>query len=263
MIGLAGCGRMGLPMLAALRDGGTGAIGFDVADTGNRHVTTNLMAFAPTLETLFSVVRDESETNALLFDTQNLIGTAPKLQRIFICSTLSPRYVRALRDRIPAHITLIDAPMSGAVVAAENRSLSFMLGGAAPDIADATPLLALMGQHFHHMGPFGAGMQAKVLNNLLAASHTAMTRLVLDWADDAGLDTQPLLHLIDTSSGQNWLASGFESIEFAKDGYAPDNSIGILVKDVAAALDAAPEGADTALPKQVQASILQLRPRTS
>lgn len=151
--------------------------------------------------------------------------------------------------------------MSGAVIAAENRTLSFMLGGTQPDIDDATPLLALMGQHFHHMGAFGAGMQAKVLNNLLAASHTAMTRLVLDWADEAGLDTQHLLSLIETSSGQNWLASGFGKIEFAKHGYAPDNSIGILVKDVAAALDAAPVGADTSLPKQVQASVRALKPR--
>ncbi|WP_299655152.1 NAD(P)-dependent oxidoreductase [uncultured Tateyamaria sp.] len=262
MIGLAGCGRMGAPMLAALRDGGTRAIGFDIVDKGTDHITTNIMAFAPQLETLLCVVRDEDETNALLFDTQNLMGTAPNLQRIFICSTLSPRYVRGLSERVPDHITLIDAPMSGAVVAAENRTLSFMLGGTADDIADATPLLSLMGQHFHHMGGFGSGMQGKVLNNLLAASHTAMTRLVLDWADEAGLETTALLNLIETSSGQNWLASGYESIEFAKHGYAPDNSIGILVKDVAAALDAAPDGADTALPKQVQATIRALKARS-
>ncbi len=254
---------MGLPMLEALRDGGVDAMGFDVVDPGLGHITTNIMAFAPSLETLFSVVRDEEQTNALLFDVQNLMGTAPNLRRIFICSTLSPRYVRGLRDRIPNHVTLIDAPMSGAVVAAENRTLSFMLGGSDNHIAEATPLLALMGEHFHHMGSFGAGMQAKVLNNLLAASHTAMTRLVLDWADEAGLDTKHLLNLIETSSGQNWLASGFDTIEFAKHGYAPDNSIGILVKDVAAALDSAPEGADTSLPKQVQTNILHLRPRTS
>lgn len=261
MIGLAGCGRMGAPMLAALRDGGTQALGFDVVDKGADHITTNIMAFAPRLETLFSVVRDADETDALLFDQQNLIQTAPDLRRIFICSTLSPRYVRDLRARIPGHITLIDAPMSGAQVAAENRALSFMLGGDQSDIDDAIPLLALMGQHFHHMGDYGAGMQAKVLNNLLAASHTAMTRLVLDWADQAQLDQDKLLGLINTSSGQNWLASGYHDIEFARDGYAPNNSIGILVKDIAAALDAVPPGANTALPETIQSAIRNLTPR--
>ena len=252
---------MGAPMLDALRDGTTHAIGFDVVDKGVDHITTDVNAFARQLETLFCVVRDADETDALLFDTQKLVAAAPALRRIFICSTLSPRYVPALRARVPDHITLIDAPMSGAQAGAEDRTLSFMLGGAQSDIDDAKPLLALMGRHFHHMGPFGSGMQAKVLNNLLAASHTAMTRLVLDWADAAGLDTDRLLALIETSSGQNWLASGFETIEFAKDGHAADNSIGILVKDVAAALDAAPEGADTTLPETVQAAIRALTPR--
>lgn len=262
MIGVAGCGRMGGPMLAALRDGGANAAGFDVVEKNNPHITTNLMVFAPRVETLFSAVRDANETDALLFETQNLIQTAPKLTRIFICSTLSPRYIKALRDRVPDRITLIDAPMSGAQIAAENRTLSFMLGGSQNDIDDAVPLLALMGKHFHHMGDYGSGMQAKVLNNMLAASHTAMTRLVLDWADAAGLDQSKLLNLIHTSSGQNWLASGFDTIEFAKDGYAEDNSIGILVKDVAAALDAAPTNANTVLPETVQTAIRNLTPRS-
>lgn len=261
MIGVAGCGRMGAPMLAALRDGGVQATGFDILVKPQAHITDNLMAFAPELETLFSVVRDAGETDQLLFGTQNLIQTAPRLRRIFICSTLSPRYVKALRRRVPDHITLIDAPMSGAQVAAENRNLTFMLGGTQSDIDAAIPLLALMGKHFHHMGDYGAGMQAKVLNNMLAASHTAVTRLVLDWADAAGLDEQKLLALIHTSSGQNWLASGFDRIEFARDGYTPDNTIGILVKDMAAALDAAPEGADTTLPQTIQSAVRRLTPR--
>ncbi len=262
MIGVAGCGRMGAPMLDALRDGIGTALGFDVVDKDVEHITTDLSQFAPRLETLFSVVRDADETDALLFDAQNLIGTAPHLARVFICSTLSPRYVLGLRARIPAHISLIDAPMSGAQAGAQNRSLAFMVGGNKRDIDDAIPLLALMGKHVHHMGPFGSGMQAKVLNNLLAASHTAMTRLVLDWAAAAGLDHHKLLHLIETSSGQNWLASGFETIEFAKHGYAPDNSIGILAKDVAAALDAAPAQADTALPDLIKSIIETLEPYT-
>lgn len=261
MIGVAGCGRMGRPMLAALCDGGANAAGFDIVEKNSPDITANLMAFAPHVETLFSVVRDATETDALLFETQNLIQTAPKLTRIFICSTLSPRYVKALRDRVPDHITLIDAPMSGAQIAAENRTLSFMLGGTQIDIDDAVPLLALMGKHFHHMGAYGSGMQAKVLNNMLAASHTAMTRLVLDWADAAGLDQGKLLDLIHTSSGQNWLASGYDNIEFSRDGYAENNSIGILVKDLTAALDAAPTNADTALPETVQTTIRNLAPR--
>jgi 3-hydroxyisobutyrate dehydrogenase-like beta-hydroxyacid dehydrogenase len=251
---------MGGPMLTALQDAGFDARGYDVVPTPYRHVTDAIPAFKNGIETLISVVRDIPQTDDVLFGAQNFV-TAPNLRQIIICSTLSPRYVGDLPNRVPGHITLIDAPMSGAQIAAQEARLSFMLGGANSAIAAARPLFEAMGKHLHHMGKFGNGMQAKVLNNLLAASHTAMTRLVLDWADQAGLDERKLLDLIGTSSGQNWFASGFDDIEFARDGYALDNTIGILVKDVASALDAAPEGADKSLPKAVQDQIFSLKPR--
>lgn len=257
-IGVAGCGRMGLPMLASLRAAGMHADGFDVRDVG---VLTDVDAFALNLRTLITVVRDADETDAVLFDDQAIASRAPDLQTIIISSTLSPRYVRNLRDRVPDHITLIDAPMSGAQVKAEAGTLTFMLGGDEDTLHAHLPLFQAMGKDIHVMGAFGAGMTAKVLNNLLAAGSTAMTRLVLDWADASGVDERKLLDLIHTASGQNWLASGFNEIEFARDGYADDNTIGILVKDVAAALDNAPENADTILPETVQDAISKLRPR--
>ncbi|UWR23391.1 NAD(P)-dependent oxidoreductase [Sulfitobacter sp. S190] len=259
-IGVAGCGRMGAPMLAALRRAGLPARGYDIRPLEPVYITDDIASFAEDLDTLITVVRDGNETDAVLFDQQNFTAI-PGLKRIIISSTLSPRYVLGLRARVPSHITLIDAPMSGAQVAAERGTLSFMLGGDRAELDAVQPFLSAMGAHFHRMGPYGAGMQAKVLNNMLAASHTAMTRLVLDWADAAGLDERKLLDLIETSSGQNWLASGFDTIEFARDGHAADNSIGILVKDLASALDAAPDGADTALPDLLRAQIAKLTPR--
>jgi 3-hydroxyisobutyrate dehydrogenase-like beta-hydroxyacid dehydrogenase len=260
LIGIAGCGRMGAPMLKALRAADLPARGYDIVPMDSPHITDDIAVFSEDLDTLITVVRDIDQTEALLFGEQNL-AAIPSLIRIIICSTLSPRYVRDLRARIPSHIALIDAPMSGAQIAAQEARLSFMLGGDVDDLDAAQPLFSAMGKHFHRMGEFGAGMQAKVLNNLLAASNTAMTRLVLDWADEAGLEVSALLDLIHTSSGQNWFASGFNSIEFARDGHAPDNTIAILVKDIASALDAAPEGADTTLPETVQRSIAALKPR--
>lgn len=251
---------MGGPMLAALRDGGFDASGFDIAPTPYRYVTDVIPTSEDAPETLISVVRDIAQTDEVLFGAQNFTAL-PGLRRIIICSTLSPKYVRALRARVPNHITLIDAPMSGAQIAAQEARLSFMLGGTDDDLDAAQPLFDAMGKYFHRMGKFGNGMQAKVLNNLLAASHTAMTRMVLDWADEAELDEGKLLDLIATSSGQNWLASGFDDIEFARDGHSPDNTIGILVKDVQSALDAAPPSADLTLPKIIQNQIANLKPR--
>lgn len=254
---------MGEPMLAALRTAGLNATGFDIRapETYPRGagITNTPHEIPQNTTVLISVVRDVPQTENLLFGAQNLITRLPNLTHVVISSTLSPRYITDLAPRLPC--TLIDAPMSGAQIAAQQATLSFMLGGAEAGIEQLMPLLRAMGQHFHHMGDTGAGMAAKVLNNLLAASNTAMTRLVLDWADAANIDTEKLLSLIHTSSGQNWFASGFNSIEFARDGFTDDNTIGILKKDIESALDAAPTGADTTLPELIATTIANLTPR--
>lgn len=87
-----------------------------------------------------------------------------------------------------------------------------------------------------------------------------MTQLVLDWADAAGIDEPALFALIATLSGQDWFNSGFGDIEFARDDHAPGNSIGILVKDIAAAVDAAPAQVDIKLPLAVQTALRHLEP---
>ncbi|MEO0929312.1 MAG: NAD(P)-binding domain-containing protein [Pseudomonadota bacterium] len=254
-VGVAGCGRMGAGMLANLRKAGIDAEGYDVRAIDG--VGNDIVSFCDGLTTLITVVRDAAETDALLFDNQAVVSRAKSLNSVIICSTLSPRYVKALRKRIPDNIGLVDAPMSGAQIKAEAGTLTFMTGG---DTSRIMPLLEAMGRDIHDMGGFGTGMMAKVLNNLLAASHTAMTRLVLDWADAAAVDEDKLLNLIHNASGQNWLASGFDEIEFAREGYARDNTIGILAKDIAAALAIAPDG-DIALPRAVQSAICKLKPR--
>jgi len=265
-IGLAGCGRIGQPMLTAMINAGFDARGYDIRPSGDygdfaQHITNDVNAFAEGLRILFSVVRDIPQTEALLFNDQQLVARASDLEVVIICSTLSPDYVRELRNRVPEHIDLIDSPMSGAQIAAIEARLSFMQGGAAKLLGRLRPLFDAMGCSVHHMGDYGAGMQTKVLNNMIAASNILTTRLALDWATDAGLDQEKFLALVDVSSGQNWFASNFHDIEFAQDGFAPDNTIGILKKDVEAALDAAPYDADRRLPELLARLAAELRPK--
>ena len=186
-IGVAGCGRMGAPMVRALIGAGFDVAGLDVLPAHSFGDLTPLMTdaatFAASRRIVLSVVRDVAQTEELLFDDQALITRRPSaIDTVLICSTLSPRYIAGLRKRISAEISLIDAPMSGASVSAEEARLSFMLGGDEKVVDRLQPLFAAMGDKIHHLGPLGAGMTAKVLNNFCAASSTAATRTVLRWA---------------------------------------------------------------------------------
>ena len=263
-VGLCGCGRMGAGMLRNLLDAGIEARGFDIRPPGDfpdLPVTDDPAAFMDGLDVLISVVRDRAQTDAALFDAQALLlRGAPRFA--VVSSTLSPKDVPEIAGRVPDGTTLIDAPMSGAQARAEAGTLSFMLGGPDDALDSLAPLWAAMGSHAHRMGPSGAGMTAKVLNNMMAAAAMASTRRALDWAAAAGLDRRAFLALAETSSGRNWFTGSWDDIEFAAHGFEPENSVGILAKDVRCALGAAPEGADTALPELLEREIRALRPTT-
>lgn len=265
-VGVVGCGRMGLPMARALLHAGFDVKGFDirpVEEFGDfaPWMVPDPAVFATHPEVLFTVVRDQRQTEDLLFDDQALLRRDHGIRYLAVSSTLSPRYIHELAARLPEGIRMIDAPMSGAAVAAEERRLSFMLGGADEDLATLDPMLRAMGTKFHRMGPLGTGMTSKVLNNFVGVTTVAAVRTALDWADRLGVDEARLLALMHDSSGQTWFGSGFDRIEFARDGYDTENTIGILKKDVESALAALDPEDREGLPQAVIDVIRNLKPR--
>ena len=266
-IGVAGCGRMGFGMARAMDRAGLDVTGFDVRPASDFGEFANRMAadpasFAADREVILTVVRDIVQTEALLFETQAILSKAPHLKYLVICSTLSPRYLAELAQRLPDGLILIDAPMSGAQIAADEARLSFMLGGPTEALDRLEPMFMTMGQNIHRMGGSGAGMTAKVLNNFVAGAATVAVRQALDWADDLGLEQDRLLALMHDSSGQTWFGSNFEKIEFARHGYDAENTIGIFRKDIESCLDAVDPDTHAGLPLSIVEAFSALKPRT-
>ena len=163
MIGVAGCGHIGTSLLEALLEAGANAAGFDILKQSHTVITSNIEQFATPLRRLFVVVGDASDVEALLFDTQALLQHAPMLQHIILCTSVSPAYVHTIRERVPNDIRIVDAAIVGSLRDAENRMLTFLLGGTDDDIDEVIPYLATIGQTFHRVGDLGMGMQAKGL----------------------------------------------------------------------------------------------------
>lgn len=86
-------------------------------------------------------------------------------------------------DIMSAGARMIDAPVSGGkffaslditksyhlhvgVTGAKAGTLSFLVGGTVEDFNTASPILAFMGQKIIHCGPSGAGLGAKICNNV-------------------------------------------------------------------------------------------------
>ncbi len=239
-IGVAGCGNMGLPMLRSILSKNIDAQGYDIENKksrlGNNFVFSK-KKFLDDSSVIVSVVRDAADTIELCQGSAGLFEQQSN-KILIISSTLSPRFLMDIKNKAPKNITIIDAPMSGATVAAKEATLTFMVGCEKKLFAYIEPLLRLMGAQINHIGNFGSGMMVKVLNNFIAASSVVSVRHVLHQAQKFDLDIDVLFKSIDTSSGQTWFGTNRESIEWFKESFKKNNTIGILTKDVLAYVDA-------------------------
>ncbi|MDC3170395.1 NAD(P)-binding domain-containing protein [Paracoccaceae bacterium] len=131
-IGLAGCGNMGLPMLNSMVLKNIDVKGYDIESKKFLPVLGNNFegckrSFLADRNIIISVVRDEEDTLELCQGDDGLFEQ--QSNKIFIISsTLSPRFLVDLKRRAPKNLTVIDAPMSGATIAAKEASLTFMVG---------------------------------------------------------------------------------------------------------------------------------------
>ena len=241
-IGLAGCGNMGLPMLNSMVVKNIDVKGYDIerkkflSALGSNFEGCK-KSFLADRNIIISVVRDEEDTLELCEGDDGLFEQKSK-KILIISSTLSPRFLVDLKRKAPKNITMIDAPMSGATIAAKEAKLTFMVGCEKKLFVYITPLLGLMGKQINHIGNYGAGMMVKVLNNFIAASSVVSVRHVLHQAQKFELDLEVLFKTIDTSSGQTWFGTNRENIEWFKESFESNNTMGILRKDVLAYIDA-------------------------
>jgi len=236
-------------MALALRRAGHDTIGYDVRPVDEfgafaPFMLNSLAEMAQRADTVISVVRDSDQTMDVIrgLGLDRPAGPDARIGTLVISSTLSPRFVTSLRGIARDGGRLGDAPMSGSTFRAKDGTLSFMLGGADADIDPLMPLFDAMGEELHRLGPYGAGMAAKVLNNFVAASSAAAVRTVLSQARGLGLAPERLLSVLQTSSGGTWFGDNLAAIEWAAEQFDPGNTFGILDKDVRAYLDAVSDG---------------------
>ena len=240
-IGIAGCGTMGLPMLEVLLKNKVKAIGYDVRPQEDflslkENFVSSKRVFFENTDVIFSLVRDINQTLELCEGTDGLFNLNSS-KTLIICSTLSPAFLNDFIKKAPENIEVIEAPMSGAPIRAKEASLTFMVGSTKNQFETISPILNILGRTIHHIGKFGSGMSVKVLNNFVASCSIVAVRHVLSEAKNLNISTDQLLEILNCSSGKTWFSENLHSIDWSKESYNKENTIGILEKDVNSYLD--------------------------
>jgi 3-hydroxyisobutyrate dehydrogenase-like beta-hydroxyacid dehydrogenase len=173
-------------------------------------------------------------------EDQGLLAGLQPRSSVLLHATISPTFVRDLAaSAVTRGITVMDVAMSGGGdVAAREGRLTFMCGGSQGDFARVRPVLEAMAIHIHHVGDLGAGVTAKIVNNMLAVSNVMLVREALRLCDGLGLDQSALLGVVNTAVGRSWVSENWEAIRAQEQGYTrPGGIVKMAEKDMHLALD--------------------------
>ncbi|HEY6138305.1 MAG TPA: NAD(P)-dependent oxidoreductase [Thermoanaerobaculia bacterium] len=115
-----------------------------------------------------------------------------------------PNVSRETAKRLAAKgVAFVDAPVTGAVVGAENATLTIMIGGSEADFERARGVLRLCGKTIIRAGDTGAGHAIKVLTNSIMAATVWMTSECLLLAKRYGIDLKTALAITNAGSGRS------------------------------------------------------------
>jgi 2-hydroxy-3-oxopropionate reductase len=195
-LGFIGLGIMGKPMAGHLVKAGHTLYVYDVIEEPVKYLC-NLGArkcssskeVAQKSEIIFIMVPDTPDVEIALFGPGG-VAEGLKPGRIVVdMSSISPIATKEFAKRLASMgAKMLDAPVSGGQVGAENATLSIMVGGA-PDVYEKVrPYFELMGKNIIHIGGHGDGQTCKVANQIVVALTIEAVAEALLFASKAGAD---------------------------------------------------------------------------
>jgi len=195
-LGFIGLGQIGRPMAARLTDWPAGLWVHDVDPSATEPLEQAGAKVAGTPREVAEqsghvsvMVRDDAQVRDVLTGADGVLAGARPGCVIAIHSTIHPDTAREVADLAAPHdARVLDAPVSGGAVGAQQGRLAILVGGDADAYEDSREVLERMGELVVHVGPIGAGTAAKLARNLLHfVAFTAATE-ASRLAEAAGID---------------------------------------------------------------------------
>lgn len=216
-VGFVGLGMMGLPMLDNLARGEErfNILAYDRDPTRLEHLAghpawnktlkpaASLQALAD-CDVVITMLPDSAVTNAVIEGENGLASVMRAGSVLLDMGSSNPaetlRLAPLLRE---AGVTLIDAPVSGAVAKAASGTLAIMVGADKDGLERVRPLLSRMGASLIHTGAVGSAHAMKALNNYVYAAGLLAASEALLIARGMNLDLDVFTEVLNASSGRN------------------------------------------------------------
>jgi 2-hydroxy-3-oxopropionate reductase len=195
-IGFIGVGIMGKPMAGHLLHAGHTLYIYDVVEAPvlelagqGALVCKNSKEVAGKSEIVFLMLPDTPDVERALFGADGVASGIRAGSIVVDMSSISPIATRRFAERLGAMgVEMLDAPVSGGQVGAQNATLSIMVGGKPEVFEKIKPHFEMMGKNIVLIGGNGDGQTCKVANQIVVALTIEAVAEALVFASKAGAD---------------------------------------------------------------------------
>ena len=217
VIGFIGLGNMGRPMVKNLLKGGYHVKVYDLdrnailsLEKEGAEGVSSVKEIAQNSDAVITMLQTGDQVKSTTLGSQGLFSYLPPGAIYIDSSSADIADSRALHTA--AHekkISMLDAPVSGGVAAAQAATLTIMVGGEEKDFERAKPLLSALGKKIVYVGAGGNGAAAKICNNMILGVSMIAVSEAFVLADKLGLAPDKLFEICSNASGQCWSLTSY------------------------------------------------------
>lgn len=269
VIAWIGLGNMGGSMSVNLAKAGHDVRGFDLnaeavaaAESGGVKPAGSIADAVDGADVVFTMLPKGEHARAVYLGDNGVLAHADTRTLLVDSSTIDIASAQALHDAAAAAgFRFVDAPVSGGMSGAKAATLTFMIGGEAGAVAEATEYIRPMAANIIPTGGATTGQAAKICNNLMLFINLASTAEGAVLADRLGLDKQVFWDIASVSSGDSWAlrtwypVAGVVPTAASNNDFAPTFTTELANKDIGLAISAA---RDTGTPLEIGEHVQQL-----
>lgn len=195
-LGFIGLGIMGKPMSGHLLDAGHTVHVYDVVAESVKELAakgavtcSNSKEVAQKSDIIFIMVPDTPDVETVLFGKDGVAEGVKSGSIVVDMSSISPIATKEFAKKLAdMGVKMLDAPVSGGQVGAQNATLSIMVGGQPEVFEQIKPYFELMGKNIVLIGGNGDGQTCKVANQIVVGETIMAISEALLFASKAGAD---------------------------------------------------------------------------
>ena len=243
-VGFIGIGYMGRHMARNIARGGHELTVFDIHKEAADDVVAegaswanSPRAVAEASEVVFTSLPRPQDVEEVATGEGGILSGASQGTAYFDLSTTDPATMRRIDAAArTTGVAVLDAPVSGGTVGAENATLCVMVGGDEDVYERYKSVLDLIGNQAMYCGPLGAGAICKIVNNLISLSVPVLLAEAFTLGVKAGIGPGTLFEAVSKSSGNTEAMRGFPDGLFKGD-FDPGFQVDLAAKDLGLATD--------------------------